>query len=52
MGDRIEAGTFSVAACLSRGYLKIKNFDFKIIQTELDLLKKIGAEVKILKKKI
>ena len=50
MGDRIEAGTFSVAACLSRGYLKIKNFDFKIIQTELDLLKKIGAEVKILKK--
>ncbi len=52
MGDRIEAGTFSVAACLSRGYLKIKNFDFKIIQTELDLLKKIGADVKILKKDI
>ena len=52
MGDRIEAGTFSVAACLNRGYLKIKNFDFKIIQTELNLLKKIGADIKILKKDI
>ena len=52
MNDRIEAGTFSVAACLNRGHLKIKNFDSKIIQTELHLLKKIGADIKIFKKDI
>ena len=52
MSDRIEAGTFSVAACLNRGNLKIKNFDYKIIQTELNLLKKIGANIKFLKKDI
>ena len=47
MNDRIEAGTFCVAACLTKGDLKIKNFDFKLIQTELNLLKKIGAKIKI-----
>ena len=52
MNDRIEAGTFSVAACLNEGYLKIKNFDSKIIQTELNLLEKIGANIKIFKKDI
>ena len=46
MSDRIEAGTFCVAACLSRGDLKIKNFDSKIIQTEINLMKKIGAKIK------
>ena len=52
MNDRIEAGTFSVAACLNKGDLKIKNFDSKIIQTELNLLKKIGAKVRVFKKDI
>ena len=45
MNDRIEAGTFCVAACLNEGNLKIKNFDPKIINTELNLLKKIGAKI-------
>ena len=45
MSDRIEAGTFCVAACISQGNLKIKNFNPKIIQTELNLLKKMGAKV-------
>ena len=45
MSDRIEAGTFCVAACISQGNLKIKNFNPKIIQTELNLLKKMGARV-------
>ena len=31
MSDRIETGTFCVAACLTGGNLKIKNFDPKII---------------------
>ena len=46
MSDRIEAGTFCIVACLSRGDLKIKNFNSKIIQTEINLMKKIGAKIK------
>ncbi len=49
MNDRIEAGTFCVAACLNGGNLKIKNFEPKIINTEINLLKKIGAKIKTTK---
>jgi len=52
MADRIEAGTFCVAATVSRGNLDIVNFDGKIIKTELNLLKKFGAKIKVNKKKI
>ena len=52
MPDRIETGTFCVAACLTGGNLKINNFDPKIIKTELSLLKKIGAKIKVTKKQI
>ena len=47
MGDRIECGTFCVAAVLTSGKLQIKGFDPKLIYTELDLLKKIGAKIKV-----
>ena len=49
MGDRIEAGTFSVAATANQGNLIIKNFEPKFIEVELELLKKAGAIIKILK---
>ncbi len=52
MNDRIEAGTFCVAACLTAGNLKIKNFNGNIIKTELSLLKKVGANIKIYKNEI
>ena len=52
MSDRIETGTFCVAACLTGGNLKINNFDPKIIKTELSLLKKVGAKIKVAKKQI
>jgi UDP-N-acetylglucosamine 1-carboxyvinyltransferase len=52
MGDRIEAGTFCVAASLAAGDLLIKNFDSNLIQTELNLLKKIGSKIKTFKKEI
>ena len=45
MSDRIEAGTFCVVACLTKGDLIIKNVNPKIIQTELNLLKKVGARI-------
>ena len=47
MADRIEAGTFCVAATLTKGNLEIKGLNPKIINTELELLKKFGAKVKL-----
>ena len=47
MFDRIEAGTYLVAAAVTEGNLKIKNVIPKIIQTEIDILKKIGAKITI-----
>jgi len=49
MPDRIEAGTYLVAAALTEGNLRITGIDPKIISTEINILKKIGA--KIIKKK-
>ena len=52
MGDRIETGTFCVAATLTKGDLTIKNFNPKLIQTELNLLKRSGAKIKTNKNEI
>ena len=52
MSDRIEAGTFCVASSLTNGDLIIKNIDQKIIQTELKLLMKMGAKIKVSENKI
>tara|TARA_Y100000590_G_scaffold435439_1_gene554870 strand:- start:104 stop:1366 length:1263 start_codon:yes stop_codon:yes gene_type:complete len=52
MGDRIETGTFCVAATLAKGDLTIKNLNPKLIQTELNLLKKVGAKIKTSKNEI
>ncbi len=52
MFDRIEAGTYMVAAAVTEGNLKIKNIVPKIIQTEINTLKKIGAKIKIKKNEI
>ena len=46
--DRIEAGTYIIAAALTKGKLKINNIDPKIIINEINILKKMG--VKIIKK--
>ena len=52
MFDRIEAGTYLVAAAVTEGSLKIKNIIPKIIQTEINTLKKIGAKIKVTKDEI
>ena len=49
MFDRIEAGTYLIAAAITEGNLKIKNIDPNIIRTEINILKKIG--IKIIMKK-
>ena len=47
MFDRIEAGTYMIASCLTEGNLKINGVNPKIIKTEINILKKIGANIKI-----
>jgi UDP-N-acetylglucosamine 1-carboxyvinyltransferase len=52
MPDRIEAGTYLIAAALTEGNLKILGIDPKIIKTEINILKKIGAKITQKKNKI
>ena len=47
--DRIEAGTYIIAAALTNGDTKITNINPKIMSTEISLLNKM--KVKIIKKK-
>ena len=47
MFDRIEAGTYMIASALTEGNIKIINIIPKIIKTEIDILKKAGAIIKI-----
>jgi len=47
--DRIEAGTYIIAAALTKGCLKIKKIKPQIMSTEINILKKMG--VNIIKKK-
>ena len=49
MFDRIEAGTYLIAAAMTEGNLIIKKVIPDVIKTEIDILKKIG--VKIISKK-
>ena len=43
--DRIEAGTYIIAAALTNGKLKIININPKIINTELKILRKMGVTI-------
>ena len=52
MFDRIEAGTYLIAAAVTEGSLKIKNIVPNIIKTEINLLKKIGSKISIKKNEI
>ena len=52
MSDRIEAATFCVASTLAKGNLEIENVNSKLISTELALLKRAGARIKIINNKI
>ncbi len=47
MFDRIEAGTYLIAAAATEGNLKIKNIIPEIIMTEIKLLRKLGAKITI-----
>ncbi len=46
MPDRIEAGTYLIAAAVTEGKLKIIGINPKILRTEIEILKKIGINIK------
>ena len=52
MFDRIEAGTYLIAAALTKGNLQIKNVIPKILKTEISVLKKVGAKIKVSRDKV
>jgi len=43
--DRIETGTYIIAAGLTKGRIKIKNINPKIISTEINILNKMGVDI-------
>ena len=47
MPDRIEAGTYLIAAALTEGKLRVTGINPKIINTEINILKKMGAKIMI-----
>ncbi len=52
MFDRIEAGTYLIAAAITESNLKIRNLSPSILKTEIDILRKIGARVIVKKNEI
>ena len=52
MFDRIEAGTYLVAAAVTEGDLKISNIVPEIIKTEINVLKKLGSKIMIKKNEV
>ncbi len=47
--DRIEAGTYAIAALITNGKLLIKNVNNEHLENIFNILKKIGANIKIFK---
>jgi len=52
MPDRIEAGTYLIAAAITEGNLKISGINPKIIRTEIEIFKKLGLKIKTEKNQI
>ena len=52
MGDRIETGTWLIAAALTEGKLRIRKYNPKLIQTEINILKKMGTRIETKKNEI
>ncbi len=45
MFDRIEAGTYLIAAAVTEGNLRIKNVNPNILKSEIKILRKMGSKV-------
>ena len=45
IADRIEAGTYAIAACVTRGRLKLEGISPNIMEPTLEFLERAGADV-------
>ena len=52
MFDRIEAGTYLIAAAITEGNLKVKNIIPDFLKTEINLLKRLGSKIIIKKNEV
>ena len=52
MFDRIEAGTYLIAAAVTEGNLKVQNIIPEVIKTEINTLKKMGSKIIIKKNEV
>ena len=52
MFDRIEAGTYLIAAAVTEGNVKIQNVIPSVIRTEINVLRKIGSKINVKKNEI
>ena len=52
MFDRIEAGTYLIAAAVTEGNIRIQNVIPSVIRTEINILRKIGSKINVKKNEI
>jgi UDP-N-acetylglucosamine 1-carboxyvinyltransferase len=47
INDRIEAGSYAIAAAITKGRLELVNANAEYLQTPLDILRKMGVKIEI-----
>ncbi len=47
INDRIEAGSYAVAAAITKGRLELINANAEYLQTPLDILRKMGVKIEV-----
>ena len=45
MFDRIEAGTYLIAAAVTEGNIKVTDVKPEILKTEIEILRKLGSKI-------
>ncbi|MDG2187989.1 MAG: UDP-N-acetylglucosamine 1-carboxyvinyltransferase [Hyphomicrobiales bacterium] len=52
MADRIEAGTYAIAGCMTGGRLELTNFDPNLLEKPFEILRDIGCSIKVNKNSV
>lgn len=47
INDRIEAGSYAIAAAITKGRLELVNANAEYLQTPLDILRKMGVKIEV-----
>ena len=52
MFDRIEAGTYLIAAAVTEGNIKVTDVKTEILKTEIEILRKLGSKIIVKKNEV